>query len=223
MNCREIKEKIWQVFDREIPVDEKNLVEKHVKECKECRKLHTQVQEMLKTVRNFPQDKAPDDFTQRLKNRIVQTYGYPAQTKKMRVSMARYGFSFALGAAVVLAVFFFTKKESEPMLRYLSPGQSIKLAGYERTSSFLKEKSGYIRMKFTSAKKLNDVSVEIDLPEGLTLVNGDKTVLWQGDLRKGRNVILFQVKGQTQGQWEINGVLRKNGLEKSFKKSVTII
>ncbi len=225
MNCKETKEKIWRVFDREASVSEKTAVREHVEGCKSCLRLYRQAESILSTVRSFEKAQAPENFTERLMNRIAQTYGYPEDRKKRagRLQMAKYGVSFAVGVAAVLLVLVFRSPQKEAPVAFFSPSQQASLAGYERTSSFYSGKEGYVRINLNSRAELENVSVEINLPEGLVLATGEKYASWRGNLMEGRNVILLRVRGASGGEWEISGTLRKDGQETNFTRKVNII
>ncbi|MFW6134685.1 MAG: anti-sigma factor family protein, partial [Elusimicrobiota bacterium] len=69
MSCKDIKEKIWRVFDRETSDIEKKEVHDHIVNCEECRELYEQVNTMMEYLDNLSGEKAPEGFTQRLRNR----------------------------------------------------------------------------------------------------------------------------------------------------------
>ncbi|MGM0441364.1 MAG: anti-sigma factor family protein [Elusimicrobiota bacterium] len=226
MKCKKIKKEIWKVFDRETPVSEREMVLEHIDKCDGCRKLYKEVESLTKDLRDFPAYNAPPEFTNRLKNRITQTYGYPekeGEQEKGVKMVLKYGIPTALAAAVVFLIFFAGPVEDKGAVQYYSPGQKISLTGYDRSSGLLSKRAGYMRVKLKSEARLEKVTVEINLPREVKLADNGKKAVWSGNLEKGTNVLLLKVKGEKEGKWDINGVIKKNGLRKQFTKKVSIM
>ncbi len=226
MRCEKIKKKIWKIFDQESRTRDREIVREHIKGCGNCRKLYKEVKGMLENLRDFPDYKTPPEFTDRLKNRIIQTYGYPkksAKTKEGIKTMFKYGIPAAVAAVIIFLVFFSRPDLDTRAIRYYSPGQKLNLTEYSRSSGLLSRKTGYMRISLDSAVRLEGVTVDIDLPPGVRLASDEDKAVWTGNLKEGKNLLLIEVRGEQEGSWDVNGVIKKNGLQKPFTRRVNII
>ncbi len=217
MKCDEIKNIIPKVFDREAHADEINKIEEHIKKCRVCREYYMREKEIVGALRNMEHRKAPDDFTENVKNRII------ADKNKRHAAFPKLILSFAAGAAAVVVLALITVRSAGQPVTYIPPGANYNPVGYQVVSSISGKKEGYIRLGINSPEDFDDVFMEIQFPEGVALVNGRKNAGWKGDLKKGKNIILLRVKGGEEGTWQIKGKLRKNGNEKEFDKYLKII
>ena len=220
MKCESVKKVIWGIFDQEVELKVKEAVEKHIAECSNCQSVYEDVRKMLSAIGNMPKEEVPSNFISGLKDKIIFAAG---ESKRKRYSFTfKPAFAFAAGAAIVLLLFLMRPFHT-PSIKYVSPDSEMKLANFHRSSTLIRSKSAYLRLNLNSKSRLDDVTLEIELPDGLTLADGRKNARWSGDLRKGKNVILLRVKGETTGTWDIRGVLEKEGRRKSFTKKVRVI
>ncbi|MFC2060957.1 anti-sigma factor family protein [Elusimicrobiota bacterium] len=216
MNCKKIKKLIYGIFDKEAAINEKNTVEKHIDSCNSCKEIYEKVRNMRNAMESIPKSEAPEGFTYRLKKKIETI------ENKKRINIVVPTLSFALGAAVILIVLLFKSNMSTPV-RYISPDNMAKLASYTRGTMLFEGSTSYLKLDIRSRKDLEDVSIRITLPSGLVLSNNSNKAKWYGDLKKGLNIILLTVKGKAEGIWDIEGVLEKNGLKKTFTQEVKVI
>lgn len=67
-----------------------------------------------------------------------------------------------------------------------------------------------IKLVYDSEKDIEDVDFSITLPRGLAFnstnpeISSEKTISWNGNLKKGRNEIPFVVKATEAGSWQID-------------------
>jgi len=95
------------------------------------------------------------------------------------------------------------------------PSQFIEI-GKESKLSFI----------FDSQKDIENIVLNIVLPEGVTLASSpnQKTIKWEGALVKGKNVICLYVKAQKEGTWQVDAKLQTNRtILKQFKMPINII
>jgi len=216
MKCKKIKKLIYENFDKEAGINEKNTVEEHIIDCAGCKNIYEEVSKMLNSMKNIAADEVPEGFTYRLKEKIEML------EEKKEINIVLPSVAFVLGAAVVLMAVFLKSNIRDPV-RYISPDNVATLASYTRGSMLFEGSPSYLKLDIRSENNLDGVSLRITLPYGLVLSNNSNKAEWHGDLSKGQNVILLRVKGRAEGTWNIEGVIEKNGQEKAFAQKVRVI
>jgi len=216
MECNKIEKIIWGVFDKEASADEKKVVKEHISTCESCRKIYDEVNHMLVSLKRTPSEDVPANFAQRLRNRIAT----PEVSSKRYFS--KIAFAFGTGLATVL-LFLLIRGNFVSPVRYVPPQDAARLASLYNNTTLIQDETGYLRLDIRSKQDLEDITLEITLSDGIILANGKKSASWSGDLKKGQNIIILKVKGEISGISNINGLIKQDGRQKSFTKSIKII
>ena len=218
-DCLKIKKLIPGMFDRETAAADKSAVLSHLVKCRDCAEYYKEIQMGVNLLRNIPHEEVPRALHGCLMAKLAEA---PAETSSFRFSfnfprVPAYALSCAFAA---LFIFYLSGTFNSPVRYYSGEGYIEKHSSVESLSE---GKTGYIKLNLKSGKLLENVKMETTLPEGIVLANGKKTAVWKGDLKKGNNAIVLKVRGKKAGQWRMNGLLTKNGMQKRFSKNVTVL
>mgnify|MGYP000993568606 CR=1 FL=1 len=74
MQCLDMEYLLSSYLDRELPPDEADLVEKHLKQCPSCREVFADLQETSSLIRSLPDVPMPSGFQEQLRQRLVQAH-----------------------------------------------------------------------------------------------------------------------------------------------------
>jgi len=188
----------------------------HIDRCGSCRTLYENILKIESALGNVPTAQLPPGFADSVISKIeCRTYYTPRTAWKP-------AFSFFCGAAAVILIFILVGRRSNPV-KYIPPQETAFLASYTRGSVLFEGNMSYLKLDLHSTKSIEDVTITMDLPEGLILSDNTHSVSWSGDLQEGHNIILLKVRGNIEGSWEIEGSLRKNDTQKTFRKSLRVI
>ena len=98
MSCLTV-DKIYLYLEDELPIEEKESIEKHISTCDSCRALLEDRQKMMHAVRSLPPLDMPADFTQQVMARI-----FPRRSP-VRIWIAGLATGFSLVMFIFLAIF----------------------------------------------------------------------------------------------------------------------
>ncbi len=216
MKCNKIEKLIWGIFDKEANEDEKKIVEEHISTCESCRKIYDEVNHMLSSLRRIPLGDVPANFSQRLRSRLIT----PEISRKGY--FYKIAFTFGTGMAAVI-LFLLVRGNFISPVRYVSPQNAARLAAFYNNTTLIQDETGYLKLDIQSKEDLDDITLNITLSDGIILANGKKSANWSGDLKRGQNIIVLKVKGENPGITSISGIIKQDGKQKSFTKSIKII
>jgi hypothetical protein len=98
MSCLTV-DKIYLYLEDELPVDERDSIDKHISVCEACKILLEDRKKMMQAVRSLPPLDMPADFTQQVMARI-----FP-RTSPVRIWVAGLATGFSLMMFIFLAIF----------------------------------------------------------------------------------------------------------------------
>ncbi|MCD6412579.1 MAG: zf-HC2 domain-containing protein [Elusimicrobia bacterium] len=226
MNCKTAKSKISDYVDGILETDERILFENHISSCPRCAE-DLKKMKKLKDIMGLIQAPAlSEDFDRKLHYKLIE-----AKYRNQGFALERiFDFfrpvsvrvvSISAVAAVVVALIVFSGRRNE-VIFVNGPGD---FAGY-KTASFARvlnvNREGILKLNFVSGKKIKNIELKIELPDGIALADGSRNVEWRGNLRKGNNIVLLKVRGVKVGQWDVRANLRKNSVEKTVERKIFV-
>ena len=121
MQCQEVQKKLGEFLDDELPVEDKNGIERHLAFCKDCLADYQAIANLTAAAREAmtasPSAKYWESLPQRIAARIsANTAKRPGW--KTRLGLAKYRFAYGfVGVATVLVLLFFVGKDHLQLVR----------------------------------------------------------------------------------------------------------
>jgi len=72
MKCRKIKKLLQLYIDNALTFDEKQMIERHLKECSTCRAELKSLSSMVKMIGSLPEIPPPPDLTEKVMSKILK-------------------------------------------------------------------------------------------------------------------------------------------------------
>jgi len=231
MHCTWIHTRLGDYLDRGLPSHEREQVRTHLETCQGCSEALAMTRELLSGLAELDDAVLPVGFSQRLSARLHQEAERIEGLPKARRPSPKTGWWGALiptswpvramgGVAAgfaALALFFAGGPEAG--LHPATPGTEM-VAGTaaHRVVPVHVNLGGDAEMRvwFESDRAVDNVRFSVALPPGVRMVNGGKLVdvgilTWEGQLKKGRNLIPLQVRGVARGEWTVSASVEKGG------------
>lgn len=150
---------------------------------------------------NYKNRPLPDDFSTQMHLKLK------AANHRTHTSIFRPALAMSLVLLVVFAAGFFagTFFNSEESFTDEYFEQSVIASAEVKTGETVT-----IKLVYDSENDVEDVDFSITLPRGLAFnstnpeISSEKTISWNGSLKKGRNEIPFVVKATEAGSWQID-------------------
>ena len=205
MNCKEIDAELEAYLDAELPPGPRAAFRAHVAACEVCRCRVEQAERLQRTLAALPVPGPSEGFYERAL----------AAAARPRRSQRWVGWAAGIAAAIALLAVV-------PMLERTAPPAPV--SGVPAVTLALNE-TRTLNLVFSSAEALTDVSLDVDLPEGVELAAypGRREVRWTTALKPGKNVLpLALVASEGQGG-ELVATMRHDGTEKTFRVSVAVM
>ncbi|MBU1078566.1 MAG: zf-HC2 domain-containing protein [Spirochaetes bacterium] len=130
MTCFNIRKFLWDYVDDELPEEEKEKVEKHLKTCRDCVKELKLLNQYKKRLSSLDEVKAPRDFLSKIHERLEQPSGFKKMIKTLFVPF-RIKIPLELAGALITAIF---------IIVVLNPVQKSPMLEEERTVDMLSVK-----------------------------------------------------------------------------------
>lgn len=150
---------------------------------------------------NYKNRFLPGDFSTKMHSKFI------AASHRTSFSFFRPALAMSLVLLVVFAAGFFagTFFNSEESFTDEYFEQSVIASAEVKTGETVT-----IKLVYDSENDVEDVDFSITLPSGLAFnstnpeISSEKTIIWNGSLKKGRNEIPFVVKATEAGSWQID-------------------
>lgn len=207
MDCEQVELRLYDALDGvELDPDTRA----HLEGCSPCRTQLTELQEVQRLIRTRKAPPAPPDLMERIHRKLEAEPAAP----RFRISWPSMA-SGAIAAALVIGLV-------TVLLRQQAPLPSIQTAAVQVAQP------AAVTIGFDVARDVEDVTYEIELPEGLEFVDSAnqpieaRSVTWQGALRRGKTVVPITVRGLQPGRYEILATVRKNQFAQTTKIVVPV-
>ncbi len=107
MGCAKIRRNLSGYIENELDANTMNIVEQHLLSCNKCKEALNSLHIIVQDLSVMESVKAPDDFLDRLHDRIKKDSGFKRLIRKMFLPpMIKVPFQFAAAAAMVVLIFF---------------------------------------------------------------------------------------------------------------------
>jgi len=200
--CDGNKKILKEFLNREITEKERSTAFHHARECREC-------MEELKALENFKpyysgltlKHSLPELFDEELHIKLVKRAH--SMKRNFFSTLTVPVFSFSL---IIVALFFIFKPHSLVKTDFELPENSTLISKSEADRG----ESLTVELEYDALRKIEDVNVLIKLDKGVVfdsknpLIKKRESLVWRGDLRKGRNLIPFSVRAVENGRFFID-------------------
>ena len=204
MECRDFELHLDDWLDGRLePVVEKS-VQEHVKACTGCRSLRGHALAVKAALRKLEPPAPTPIFLDQALSRAARAGSVGAPRAH------RAAFGLALAASLVLAVavgVFFTARPA--------PVETVSLT-LERPET--------VRLMFNSAMPLRAATLDVALPQNVELVgyDGRRELVWQTDLREGKNLLQLPLVARGAVKDELVARLSHDGNTKTFRLKIEV-
>lgn len=210
MNCQENINKLDDYLDASLDEAGRRRIEAHLSACAACHSLYEEERGIRAALRSLPVARPTSDFHQRV---FENTYVHHARTLQRRYG---FGLGGAIAASFLLVLasnLFFKPPPAPANIPDAIPGMTISLNEVRD-----------VRLIFKSAQNFDKARFTIVLPPGLELDGypDQSEISWEGNLRKGENLLVLPVVARTPGAGELAAFVTHKDKEKSFRLHMNI-
>lgn len=210
LGCEDVQERLSDRLEGALPAAELASVEAHLEGCADCRLQATQLEAVKALLRAVPREALPGGFEARVHTALEALPSDGAQTSPLvaapvptrrRISWP----SAAVGAvaAAAMLVFWHVQPTNLPRIETAAVSANTNVA---------------VNIGFDVASRVEGVTYQIDLPEGLQFVDDHgkpmlaQSVAWKGSLEQGKTVVPIVVRGVRPGNYEIQAYVSKGAM-----------
>jgi len=207
MNCVQTTTLLDDYADGHLGPAEYEAVTRHVQDCAQCREALEETQRLVGALRQMPLPAPSTGFTTRVLNRAREA------AQGQRRSHRRWGFAagFASAAAAGLTLWLITAGWPGPKAPAIAPDiGAVALTAHEIRS---------VSLAFNAPSDIRTVTFSLELPPGVRLQGhpGERSIVWQGRLTKGRNVLHLRLIAQDGAGGELVARIRDRDKSKAFR------
>lgn len=207
MNCVRITALLDDYADGHLGPAEYEAVTRHVQDCAQCREALEETQRLVSALRQMPLPAPSTGFTTRALNQAREA------SQGQRRSPRRWGFAagFASAAAAGLALWLVTAWWLGPKAPALGPDVGAVALTAHRIQP--------VSLAFNAPANIHAVTFSLELPPGVQLQGhpGERSIVWQGRLNKGRNVLHLRLIAQDGTGGELVARIRHRDKSKAFR------
>ncbi|HKK05563.1 MAG TPA: zf-HC2 domain-containing protein [Gammaproteobacteria bacterium] len=207
MNCVHISALLDDYVDGLLGPAEYEAVTRHVQDCGECRKALEETQRLIGALRQMPVPAPSADLASRVLKRARDASQAQRQTPR------RWGFAagFTTAAAAGLTLWLVTAWWPGPKAPAVAPDVgAVALTAHEVRP---------VSLAFNAPSDIRAVTFSLELPPGVQLQGhpGERSIVWQGRLTKGRNVLHLRLIAQDSAGGELIARIRHRDKAKTFR------
>jgi hypothetical protein len=230
MRCEQAQDQLSDYLDQALSAPERQALDAHMAECADCRRELEELRLVTELLHAVPAEPMPE----MLPNRIFAALAalpdeapQPATAGPIMPVIAPQPEGdrpTVLAQAPVAAPAPWWKRMNLPSamagavaaaaLLFVWNIQSNQLPNIE-TVAVQQNQDVAVNIGFDVAQNVEDVTFQVDLPEGLQFVDDKhqpllaQSVSWKGSLKTGKTVVPIVVRGVQPGKWTIEAYVRK--------------
>src|SRR5579859_801024 len=204
MDCNRLRAYLDTGVFSELPAE----VRVHLGECAACRREWALAEQVAETLRGLPPPALPVGFADRVLDRTYR--GEAARQRAIR------GWSLALAAVFLLGIGFGVA------LRWAVPARSDGYALQDGAVMLQAGSATTVRIALDAGRTIPDVNFVIDIPDGMELEGhpGERQVAWQGELKRGHNVLGLPLVAKAGASGILEAQLHHDGHDEVLKVRV---
>lgn len=233
MDCNNYKDKLADYVKNNLEHAQKELVEKHIRECPECGREVKIMKNLFLGFKAISREELPYGFDTRLHQKLLDAGEEIKMTnlKKeisnmMMFRLWRYSLaSVAVFVIIIGGIFYIKPGRQQVVILQDSNSLVSNISDYNSGEYLEVGREGVLRLKIRAKNRMENVSMEISIPEGISVSGEDdaKLVHWNGSLNSGENTIYLRVRGVREGDWPVAVKIMKNGNEKTIETPFKVV
>jgi len=209
MNCDDIQHQLDDYIDGSLDAASSEAFRVHAAACRSCRVKLAHSQALSEALRALPIEPPTHGFEDRVLLRAADSSRVSPRIPRLAV-----GALVTACAASILTVVFMGSLVEAP-----SGGISADFPVVDMTV----DQPRTINLVFASNSALEDVSLLVELPEGVELAGyaGRREVLWRTSMQAGKNVLPLELVAHMSASGEIVARLQHGDMERVFRVFVS--
>lgn len=220
MRCDDALDQLTDYLDDAMSAADKAVFEAHTADCADCRRELAEVRELVSLLHAVPAEPMPAALPGRIFAALAELPDEvpapsPAPDRPTVLAHApvaaapwwkRINLPSAMAGAVAAATLLFVWNVQNSQLPNI------------QTAEVRQNQDVAVNIGFDVATSVEDVTFQIDLPEGLQFVDDKhqpllaQSVSWKGTLKSGKTVVPIVVRGVQPGKWNIEATVRKGAM-----------
>jgi hypothetical protein len=222
MRCDDALDQLTDYLDDAMSAADKAAFEAHTADCADCRRELAEVRELVSLLHAVPAEPMPAALPGRIFAALAElpdeapapstapTPDRPTVLAQAPVAATpwwkRINLPSAMAGAVAAATLLFVWNVQNSQLPNI------------QTAEVRQNQDVAVNIGFDVATSVEDVTFQIDLPEGLQFVDDKhqpllaQSVSWKGTLKSGKTVVPIVVRGVQPGKWNIEATVRKGAM-----------
>jgi anti-sigma factor RsiW len=212
MTCRRIETQLDDYLDGALEAEVEAGLVSHAQECSDCERALARAESLRRVLAQLPvQGPSPSFFEKALNAAARQRTRAEAKS----IAPVWYAGAVAAGLAALAVVGLLGTPAEEPA----APTQGLAQV------AMAVEETRTINLVFASDEALEDVSLTVELPEGVELANypGQGRVLWSTRLQAGKNVLPLELVALGGTGGELVATMRRDDKEKVFRVNIAVL
>lgn len=195
MSCDQVRRQLDDYLDEELGPEARREVADHLAHCPDCHEIQRREEEMRRALRSLPAPATPDGL-------IAAGKARAAERERRRWALGLAGAAAAASLLLAVGLTLLATGPGSPA----TPSVAVTPGKAER-----------VRLVFNSPERVREVTVTLELPEGVELKGypGRKRLSWRTNLEKGRNLLELPVVLKGAGG-TLRAGLKFDGHERRF-------
>jgi Putative zinc-finger len=212
MNCEDIQPRLDDYLDGSLDTASATAVRTHVAECESCRRQLADSRALIRALRALPIDGPTRGFEDHALARAADSWRGAGR----RVPRLALGTLVAACAAGIVTVVLMGPFGEAPF-GDVAPDFPVVDMTVDQPRT--------INLVFASSSALEDVSLLVELPEGVELAGyaGKREVLWRTSMQAGKNVLPLELVARMSASGEIIAHLQHADRERVFRVFVSAV
>ena len=208
MNCDRAKEYIDDSFDGYLSGNDEKAVTDHFMECSDCQTLFQQEKEFRHMLKSLPVPPPSQGFSDKVFRKTIDT----CRSQSRRRSWLSAGGAVAAG----LALWFMVGIPGNYSLQ--RPQQDVPM------STMNLHASKTIKMIVNASRDMRNATVTVELPEHIEIEGfpGRRSVSWNTNLYKGKNLLALPIVAKTTGRDQIITRIEHESKSKLLKMDMLV-
>jgi anti-sigma factor RsiW len=207
MHCNEFTAALDDYLDDRLDPSARDACELHLRDCPQCSATTAQARRVIDALAVYPVTAPSDGFAERALERARTASRKRSPRKTPRLIAG--GFIVAFAASIFTVIY----------TGLLVEAPNTELAAGLPSVAMSVDEDRIVNLVFTSATALDEVSLLVDLPEGVELVGyeGRRQVRWTTQLQSGRNVLPLELVARAPRSGQLVASLEHGEQRKVFR------
>lgn len=214
MTCNETRTQLDAYLDGDLQPAASRAFEDHIEDCGACRDTVDRARRLLRALARLPVAE-PGGGLEEFANRALAAAAGARRRRSRSAKLIAGGFVAAFAASILTVIY----------TGLLVEAPKTELAAGLPTVSMSIDEPRVVNLVFTSNSALADVSLLIDLPEGVEIAGyeGRREVRWKTQLDMGKNVLPLELVAHAEARGQLVARLQHGERQKVFRVYLSVM